>query len=453
MKSNLKAMYLVATTIFSSQVTAQTPSATIVSEIQYILDTTRIGQLTPGVVLSIHKVGEYNHSWGSGVRDLLTNTPANGTERFRIGSVTKNFTAAAILKLVDLGTINLSDPISQWLPANVSAVIPNVNQIKIKNLLNHTSGLADYVNDPASTIINDFIANNFLQVSSSDIMLNYFPPLTPTSLPSDSTWYYTNTGYLLLGKIIDSASGMGYKQFIAQVIQSVGLQDTYLPATRDSSIIGTHMNGYFYASPALPYFDITLENTSWANAAGEMISTAKDLNAYFKNLLDGNIISANSLNKMLDFQQTQALYGFGCFSVEVNGHEWFGHNGGIPGYNTNMFYSPYHNAYVSFNFNYEDSNIDALTVALDGYLSQTATLATENKAGFALYPTIANSEITLLLPEINNKTITIIDATGQVVVQQKQTNTNVSVDVSKLSSGHYFVHVEGINIPQRFIKM
>jgi D-alanyl-D-alanine carboxypeptidase len=453
MKSNFKAICLVATAILSKQIEAQTPSASIISEIQYILDTSRIGQSVPGAVLSIHKVGEYNHSWGSGVRDLITNTPANGTERFRVGSVTKNFTATAILKLVDMGTLNLNDPIAIWLPANITAVIPNVNQIKIKNLLNHTSGLADYVNDPASTIVPDFINNNFLQVSSSDIMLNYFPSLTPTSLPSDSTWYYTNTGYLLLGKIIDSASGMGYKQFIAQVVQSSNLLDTYLPVMRDSSISGSHMNGYFYADAAHPYFDITLENTSWANAAGEMISTAKDLNTHFKNLLDGNLISANSLNKMLDFPQTQALYGFGCYSVNLNGHQWYGHNGGIPGYITNMFYSPFHNAYVSFNFNYEDGNLDGLSVALDEYLSQSVGLKTTNEsAGFSVYPTIANNEVKLLLPE-NKGEFSVYDALGKVVLRQNFSETNITIDILKLEKGHYFINVDGINSPQRFIKI
>ena len=267
------------------QTFSQNPPQNVINDIQIILDNQRIAQNAPGAVLSINNVGNWNYTWASGVRDLITNTPATGDERFRIGSVTKNFIATSILRLANQNILNLDDPISLWLSPTIMNVIPNGNLMTIRHLLNHTSGLADYTNDPNSNINDVFSSNPLTQFSFEDIMLTYFAPLTPVALPSTSNFNYTNTGYKLLGEIIKNASGITYKQYFQQnIFNPLNLNNTTVPATGEYDISGTHLNGYI-AFGGEQYNDITVQNTSWANGDGDMISNTSDLNYYFKTLL------------------------------------------------------------------------------------------------------------------------------------------------------------------------
>ena len=442
--------------VFNMKVVAQNPPQNVIDDIQNILNSARTTQQSPGAVLSINAVGRWNYTWGSGVRDVVTNTPVTGIERFRAGSVTKNFTATSILKLASQGILNLDDPISLWLPPTIMNVIPNGNLITIRNLLNHTSGMADYVNDPNNTIVGVFINDPFTQFSIEDIMTTYFAPLNPTGVPSTSTFSYTNTGYALLGKIIESTSGLSYKQYFQQNIFSpLNLTNTSVPATGEYDISGIHLNGYF-ASQTNPYNDITLENTSWANSAGEIISTAPDLNKYFKNLLEGNIIPISYVNMMTNFSSTNAGYGFGCYQIEADGVQWYGHNGGIPGYGTNMFYSPTLNTYVSNNYNYEDADINPILLEINTYLNNTLSINQNsfNSITSSIYPNPSNDFIRWNYKnDFQNDEIYITDLTGKKIIEIKNYEINSQIDISKLENGIYFISSsKNKSISTKFIK-
>jgi D-alanyl-D-alanine carboxypeptidase len=435
---------------------AQNPPQNVIDDIQNILDTARTTELAPGAVLSINVVGQWNYTWGSGVRDIVTNTPVTGNERFRVGSVTKNFTATSILKLASQGVLNLDDPISQWLSPTIMNVIPNGNLITIRNLLNHTSGMADYVNDPNNTIVGVFISNPLTQFSIEDIMLTYFAPLAPTGLPSTSTFSYTNTGYALLGKIIENASGLTYKQYYQQnIINPLNLTNTSVPATGEYDVSGIHLNGY-YASDSELYNDITIENTSWANSAGEVISNVSDLNRYFKNLLDGNIIPMSYVNLMTNFSSTDAGYGFGCYELYADEVQWYGHNGGIPGYGTNMYYCPSLNTYVSNNYNYEDADINPLLLEINTYLNNTLS-SSDNNLDESISKVFPNpSKDYIQLDYTNNNQIDdiyIIDLTGKKVIEVPNYTSNSKIDISKLQNGIYFIKSKDNNSKvKKFIK-
>ncbi|WP_439554676.1 serine hydrolase [Flavobacterium macrobrachii] len=426
---------------------SQNPPQNVINDIQNILNNARTTELAPGAVLSINAVGQWNYTWASGVRDLVTNTPVTGNERFRIGSVTKNFIATSILKLANQNILNLDDPISLWLSPTIMNVIPNGNLMTIRHLLNHTSGMADYINDPENTINAVFSSNPLTQFSFEEIMLTYFAPLTPVALPSTSNFNYTNTGYKLLGEIIKNASGVTYKQYFEQnIFNPLNLTNTTVPATGEYNISGTHLNGYITFG-GQQYNDITIQNTSWANGDGDMISNTSDLNNYFKNLLEGNIIPTSYVNMMTNFSSTDGGYGLGCYEIYGDGVQWYGHSGSIPGYGTNMFYCPSLNTYVSINYNYDGADMNPLLLEINTYLNSTLSSNNNNfnESIATAFPNPTNGIVTIKISNYSGEIdFTLVDLSGRKVSEQNKTNfhNEKSFDFSGIDSGTYLLNIK-----------
>lgn len=438
----VKASFYVILILCSIPTFSQKPPQNVINDIQNILNNERTTQLAPGAVLSINAVGRWNYTWASGVRDLVTNTPATGDERFRIGSVTKNFIATSILKLASEKILNLDDPISLWLSPTIMNVIPNGNLMTIRHLLNHTSGMADYTNDPNSTINDVFSSNPLTQFSFEDIMLTYFAPLTPVALPSTSNFNYTNTGYKLLGEIIKNASGLTYKQYFQKnIFNPLKLNNTTVPATGDYDISGTHLNGYVDFG-GQQYNDITVQNTSWAEGDGDMISNTSDLNYYFKNLLEGNIIPISYVNMMTNFSSTNGGYGLGCYEIYGDGVQWYGHSGSIPGYGTNMLYCPSLNTYVSINYNYDSADMVPLLLEINTYLNSTLSLSTNQKSEVAIYPNPASDSIHIDFQKTQEFNIKITDVLGKIVLEKYKYANQNQIDISNFQKGVYFIEIE-----------
>ncbi|PEJ08246.1 D-alanyl-D-alanine carboxypeptidase [Bacillus toyonensis] len=298
---------------------------------QAMRDTLQLGY--PGILA---KTSEGGKTWGyaAGVADLSTKKPMKTDFRFRIASVTKTFTATVVLQLAGENRLNLDDSIEKWLPGVIQGNGYDGNQITIRQILNHTSGIVEYARSKEI----DFFTNTKKSFTAEELVkigLSMPPEFAP-----GKGWSYSNTGYVLLGILIEKVTGNSYAEEIEnRIIEPLELSNTFLPG--NSSVIpGTkHARGYLQPDGASELKDVTYYNPSIGSSAGDMISTADDLNKFFSSLLGGKLLKEQQLKQMLTTVPTGIAetggYGLGIYETKLpNGVSIWGHSGGIPGFST-----------------------------------------------------------------------------------------------------------------------
>lgn len=283
----------------------------------------------PGILAKIHKGGKM-WSYAAGIADLRTKKPMKTDFRFRIGSVTKTFIATVLLQLAGENRLNLDDSIEKWLPGVIQGNGYDGNQITIRQILNHTSGIADYVNSKDFDIMDtkkSYTADEFVKMGIS---------LPPDFSPGKG-WSYSNTGYVVLGMLIEKVTGNSYAEEVEnRIIEPLDLSNTFLPG--NSSVIpGTkHARGYFQLDGASELKDVTYINPG--SSDGDMISTADDLNKFFSYLLSGKLLKEQQLKQMLTTVPTGREgtgYGLGIYETKLpNGVSIWGHRGIVLGFTT-----------------------------------------------------------------------------------------------------------------------
>ena len=256
--------------------------------------------------------------------------------RVRIGSNTKTFTAVVVLQLVGEGRIRLDGPVETYLPGLVRGTGMDGRRITVRQLLQHTSGLPDYA---AVYLANDIFPVQHRYVSPRDLLdlaLRGKAQFAP-----GRGWAYSNTNYLLAGLLIERITGRPVGEEITRrVIRPLGLRHTYFPALGDESIRGPHPRGYHAATPGGTLRDVTRLDPSWAWAAGGMIGSTADLNAFFAGLLDGRLLRPAQLAQMRTTVAASGMwpgarYGLGVVSTPLScGGLMWGHGGDIYGYET-----------------------------------------------------------------------------------------------------------------------
>lgn len=232
-------------------------------------------------------------------------------QRFRVGSVTKTFTATIVLQLAAEGRLRLGDTLEQYLPG----VVPDGKRITVRQLLNHRSGLANVTDYPL------WLEQASGSPTTRPVDVLRFAASHPLTFTPGSQWRYSNTNYIALGLVIEKAAGRGYWQELEQrILRPLGLERTQLPRTR-----------------LVPDLDDEGENPMVPWAAGAVVSNAQDLARFFSALLSGRILSEDSLAQM---KQTVVVEpgvsgdGLGLFSTELRCGRFWGHDGGILDYGT-----------------------------------------------------------------------------------------------------------------------
>ncbi|MGK5627871.1 serine hydrolase domain-containing protein, partial [Streptomyces sp. URMC 123] len=303
---------------------------------------TRAG--TPGVLARVDRGGEVWRG-ASGVADLRTGRPRLPQDRFRTGSLTKPFTATVLLQLAAEPRYRLSidDTVDRWLPGLVRGNDNDGRRITLRQLLQHTSGLYDYLDDErflAKYTGEAFLAHRYDGATPEELVrigLAHPPRFAP-----GEDWHYSNTNYILAGilagMVIEKATGNTYASEVKRrVIEPLGLRGTTVPGT-SSSIPGPHGRHYstlYVKDPAAPAHDVTSLNPSVSGASGEIISTTRDLNVFFRALLRGELLPPAQQKDMFT---TRALKGGGSYGLGVRsqtltacGVTVWGHSGEITG--------------------------------------------------------------------------------------------------------------------------
>ncbi|TDC55045.1 class A beta-lactamase-related serine hydrolase [Actinomadura sp. KC345] len=279
----------------------------------------------------------------SGTARLKGGQPVPRRGLFRIGSTTKTFTATVVMQLVAERKVGLDDPVERYLPG----LVPNGENITVRQLLNHTSGLREYLEDTQKFPLKgqDFLDRmRFVDHAPRDLVRAGVR--LPPPFPPGTGWRYSNTNYVLAGLIIEKVTGRSYAEEVRRrIIRPLGLGDTSLPGKR-TSIPGPHAHGYIQVTKdGTPRpVDITRLNPSWSWAAGEMISTTADVNRFFAALLDGRLLPPAQLKAMkttVPFPLPNgSTDGLGMVKMPLPcGISVWGKDGGLHGYMTQSVHS------------------------------------------------------------------------------------------------------------------
>ncbi|MFB7469767.1 serine hydrolase domain-containing protein [Kitasatospora sp. NPDC056184] len=295
-----------------------------------------------GTSAALARVGDHGRTlWkgASGVADRTTGAPASVDGRFRIGSVTKTFVSTVTLQLVAEGRLGLDDPVERLLPG----AVPNGANITLRQLLSHTSGVFNYTEDQAFDIEAPGAVERWLESGRwtrwTPQQLVALANAHPAYFPPGQGFHYSNTNYVLVGQIIERATGRSWQQEVERrVIRPLGLTGTSMP-DHGTTVPGPHAHGY-YELPTGPV-DVTELDPSMAGASGAGISTTADLNTFINALVGGRLLPRPQLAEMMTATpQSESRYGLGLERATTDCGVLWGHTGGIPGYNTVLYTSP-----------------------------------------------------------------------------------------------------------------
>lgn len=273
----------------------------------------------------------------SGVGNTQTGAPVPRDGLFRIGSKTKTYLATVILQLAGQHKVALDAPVERYLPGVVSGNGNDGREITVRNLLQHTSGLPDYLNylDMKDTLLNHRF-DHHEPGALVKIALAH-----PRLFKPGERWSYSNTNYVLAGMIIKKATGHSYGAEIRRrILWPLRLRETSVPGDKPG-IPGPHAQGYLPAFDKSdpPLIDLTRFNPSVAGAAGEMISSGSDHNRFLDALVHGRLLHPAELREMMTTRpvpgRPERAYGLGLISIRLScGVVLWGHGGDIPGYST-----------------------------------------------------------------------------------------------------------------------
>lgn len=266
---------------------------------------------------------------GFGLANVELNVPATRDTVYRIGSITKQFTAAAILLLVEEGKIELDDPLTEHLPEYPE----HADQVTIRHLLGHTSGIKDFTRLPK------YRRELPIYVTPQDV-LDRFQELPLNFAPGDEH-RYCNSGYYLLGLVVENASGTSYQKFLDErIFGALGLKDTYDDS--HGRLIPQRAAGYMRWGQSVrnaPYI-----NMRQTIGAGNLVSTVDDLLAWQQALIANRLLSAESFQWMTEqgkLNDGKAFnYGLGVGLGKRGKHQVIRHGGGINGFRADLTFYP-----------------------------------------------------------------------------------------------------------------
>lgn len=375
-----------ASLMAQSPVPATNPKLRLITTImQRRLDAARAqGQFPGAEVAFVYVDGEMPDgkprfvigSVASGVGDLNTNVPLKTSDRFLAGSIGKTFVAALTMMLVQDGKLKLDDKIGKWL-GNESwfSKLPNASDITPRMLLNHSSGIPNHAD-------NDSFQKQLLKSGSRNInyedLLAYV--LSKKPLFAAGTGYnYADTNYILIGMIIEKATGQSlYDQVSDRILKPLKLDRT-IPS--NAVTLPEVVNGYLEGKPVIVNHKFTI-NPQWEWAGGGFASNAEDLARWAAVLYGGDVLTDKSLEEMFSSTAGEdgSAYGLGTMVTRSKLGRSYGHDGEFPGYLADMRYYPKYKIAIAVMVNSDE------TFGVDRFLSS----ATEDFANVIVNATGTN---------------------------------------------------------------
>jgi CubicO group peptidase (beta-lactamase class C family) len=295
-------------------------------------DAARMDQIVQSYVTEHHFMGsvlvargdQVLFSKGYGSANLEWGIPNSPSTKFRLGSVTKQFTAASILLLEERGKLNVNDPVKKYLPDAPAAW----DKITIFHLLTHTSGIPNF------TGFSDYAKLEPFATTAEKLVARFRDK--PLDFEPGEKWSYSNSGYVLLTYLIEKISGGSYEKFVqGNIFTPLGMKDSGYDS--NSAVIPHRASGYAVANNG-QFENAGFIHMSVPQGAGALYSTTEDLWKWEQGLFGGKLLRAASLEKMTTPFKNN--YAFGLQVETVSGHKVIEHGGGIEGFNTDLAYYP-----------------------------------------------------------------------------------------------------------------
>lgn len=311
--------------VLAGPVLAQ-PDPAVVRQARALLEATTAAD-GPGAAMLVLKGDRVVFRQARGMADIELGVPLDPDQTFRIASITKTFTAATVVRLAQQGKLSLDDPLSRFLPD-----FPGASRITIRRMLNHTAGLSDV---PSGTSV--FRRDP----STADLVAEI--ALRPPTFEPGARQAYSNAGYVLLGAVIEAATGKPWPEAVREELLSpLGLDHTLYGG--DGPIVPGRVSGYTTDTPDRAPANARYINLAGPAAAGALIGTVDDLGAWMRALGEGRAVGADGWREM---STPPALpegqvpdYGLGVYLWTVHGRPMIGHTGQINGFASIAAYLP-----------------------------------------------------------------------------------------------------------------
>lgn len=376
----------------------------------------------PSASIAIVRDSQIIKAKGYGLANVELNVQASKDTVYEIGSMTKQFTATAIMMLVEEGKVSLDDPVKKYFPA-----APETWQhITIKHLLNHTSGIQNHVAVPE--FMNLFQTNVGLfqpSLTRAELIKLFFK--LPLEFKPGETWAYDNTGYYLLGIIVEQSSGKSFWQFLDErIFKPLGMTNTR--STDPRPIIPNRASGYEWQNNSFENRSVLTPFVAFS--AGALLSTAADLARWDAALYTETLLKKSSLEQMWASAKTNNgatapfSYGFGWFIDRYHGHRIVQHSGGTPGFSSVIYRFIDDRLTVIILTNHADRIVDQMAIDIAGMYTPALRRPKESRDSepqttMKLREVLSNllkgkHDVTLLTPAMN---VFLDTATGKAFWQ------------------------------------
>jgi len=331
MGTRLKATFAVATLLVATTggtALADTSASVDRKIVQQALDQIT-GTAAQGAQIRVTD-GRNRFTAHSGTAELDSARPVPLDGRFRAGSITKSFTSAVVLQLAGSGKVELDAPVNRYLPGLVD------DRITVRHLLQHTSGLYNYT-DAIEFSPQEFEPIRFKQWEPAELIA--ISTGRPLQFEPGTKWEYNNTGFVILGLLIEKVTQQSYERVVQQrVLKPLHLNDTTLPGD-NPNLYGPHAHSYGLVNGRPT--DTTRWNPSVFWAVGDIVSTTRDLDTFYAALISGKLLKPAQQAELLKTTPVSPEYGLGLFVQKAPcGTTIIGHTGGVPGFGSYAFYSP-----------------------------------------------------------------------------------------------------------------
>lgn len=349
----------------------------LAAELQTILDQSVADGQIPGAMLAVSTSDGRTWYGSSGIADRTTGAPMEPDEPYRIASITKTFTAVTVLQLVEEGRVDLDAPVTTYLP---NLDVPDADQMTVRMLLNHTSGLYNYLQDP------NFLAGVYSdpeRVWQPEELIAYNSSFPPDFAPPASEWHYSSANYVILGLLVEEVTGNPHAQEIrSRILDPLGMDRTFFPPTEE--LPETLPTGYFNAE------DHSDNSVSAAYATSNMVSTNRDMQRFGRALFEGDLLESGTREQMYQFVPGNGEYDMPdlAYGLGVMRHEHpvgpgpdgtprspdaataYGHIGGFGGFRTALWHVPERDITITVAVNQFVTDPNTIpTAALDAVLT------------------------------------------------------------------------------------
>ncbi len=290
----------------------------------------------PGATALVSRNGQVIYKKAFGMANMELNVPMQADHVFRIGSITKQFTAVAILQLMEQGKLNLQDEITRFIPDYPTQGF----KITIEHLLTHTSGIRSF------TAMDDYMERMTLDLKPTEI-IDHFKN-EPMEFAPGTKWNYSNSNYFLLGYIIEIITAKTYAEYLEEnFFKPLGMTNSFYGS--DSEIIKNRADGY--RADAHGFMNARPLSMTQPYAAGSIQSTVEDLFKWNQALHAGKLLKKENLDKAFTKYKltdgTETAYGYGWFLKNIRESPTAEHGGGINGFRTMAIYLPAEDVFVT----------------------------------------------------------------------------------------------------------